>query len=98
LPVAFVIADGIVAMEGNGPLQGTPRTLGKVVLADDPVAADATCARLMGLEARRIPYLRESAKFLGNFAPRLIDQVGETLVRPQTPFQIVPAWAHLVAS
>jgi hypothetical protein len=48
VPIHFVIADGITAMEGNGPLQGTARELGKVVLADDPVAADATCARLMG--------------------------------------------------
>ena len=48
VPIHFVIADGIVAMEGNGPLNGNRRFLGKIVLADDPVAADATCARLMG--------------------------------------------------
>ena len=44
VPIHFVIADGITAMEGNGPLQGTARDLGKIVLADDPVAADAACA------------------------------------------------------
>ena len=44
VPIYFVIADGIVAMEGNGPLNGAARTLGKIVLADDPVAAYATCA------------------------------------------------------
>ncbi|HEX8892922.1 MAG TPA: DUF362 domain-containing protein, partial [Terriglobales bacterium] len=54
VPISFVIADGIVAMEGNGPLNGTPRNFGKIVLADDPVAADATCVRLMGFDARRI--------------------------------------------
>src|SRR5579862_2530825 len=27
VPIHFVIADGIVAMEGNGPLAGTPRYL-----------------------------------------------------------------------
>jgi uncharacterized protein (DUF362 family) len=96
LPVDFVIADGVVAMEGNGPLQGAPGRLGKVVLADDPVAADATCARLMGLEPLRIPYLEESAKFLGNSGTALIEQLGETLVRPQVPFQVVPQWAHLL--
>ena len=52
VPIHFVIADGIIAMEGNGPLNGTPRPLGKIVLADDPVAADATCARLMGFDPR----------------------------------------------
>src|SRR5438552_5849272 len=50
VPIHFVIADGITAMEGNGPLQGTACHLGKIVLADDPVAADATCARLMGFD------------------------------------------------
>ena len=48
VPISFVIADGIVAMEGNGPLNGTSRSFGKIVLADDPVAADTTCAHLMG--------------------------------------------------
>jgi uncharacterized protein (DUF362 family) len=64
IPIHFVIADGIVAMEGNGPLNGTPRLLRKIVLADDPVAADATCARLMGFEPTRIVHIREGQGFL----------------------------------
>jgi uncharacterized protein (DUF362 family) len=48
VPMHFVIADGIVAMEGNGPLHGTHRNLGKVVLADDPVAADFICSACHG--------------------------------------------------
>ena len=89
VPIHFVIADGIVAMEGNGPLNGTPRSLGKIVLADDPVAADATCARLMGFEPSRIVHVRESSRFLGNSSPSLIDQVGETVIAPGNPFQLV---------
>jgi uncharacterized protein (DUF362 family) len=97
LPVHFVIADGIMAMEGNGPLNGTARPLGKIVLADDPVAADATCARLMGFEPNRIVHIREGAKFLGNVSPALIDQVGEVLTPPTTPFDVVPEFRHLYA-
>ena len=82
VPVHFVIADGIVAMEGNGLLNGTPRPLGKIVLADDPVAADATCARLMGFEPGRIVHVREGSRFLGNASPALIDQAGETVATP----------------
>ena len=37
-------------MEGNGPLKGSPRFFGSIILADDAVAADATCTRLMGLD------------------------------------------------
>jgi len=97
IPVHFVIADGIVAMEGNGPLNGTARQLGKIVLADDPVAADATCARLMGFEPDRIVHVREGARFLGNFSPALIDQVGEIPKAPTTPFHVVPEFHYLYA-
>ena len=95
IPIHFVIADGIVAMEGNGPLNGTARPLGKIVLADDLVAADATCARLMGFEPDRIVHIREGAKFLGNVSPSLMDQVGEALTPPTTPFDVVPEFRHL---
>src|SRR5713101_1691251 len=95
VPVHFVIADGIVAMEGNGPLNGHPRPLNRIVLADDPVAADATCARLMGFEPSRIIHIREGSRFLGNSASALVDQLGETLTPPASPFQVVPDWAYL---
>ena len=95
VPVHFVIADAIMAMEGNGPLNGTPRPLRCIVLADDPVAADATCARLMGLGPGRVVHIREAAKFLGNSSPTLIDQVGEMLRSPDLPFQVVPEFRFL---
>ena len=47
------------------------------MLADDPVAADATCARLMGFEPGRIAHIREGSRFLGNASPALIDLVGD---------------------
>jgi uncharacterized protein (DUF362 family) len=97
VPIHFVIADGVVAMEGNGPLNGTPRALGKIVLADDPVAADATCARLMGFEPGRITHIREGARFLGNAAPGWIDQLAETVSVPATPFRVVPEFRTLYA-
>src|ERR1035441_3175681 len=34
------------------------RRLGRIVLADGPVAADATCARIMGLDPRLIIHIR----------------------------------------
>ena len=63
IPAHFVIADGIVAMEGNGPLQGTARDLGQIVMSDDPVAADFTCARLMGFDPYRISNLAQAPSF-----------------------------------
>ena len=98
VPVHFVIADAIVAMEGNGPLNGHPRPLNRIVLADDPVAADATCARLMGLDPTRITHIRIGAQFLGNVSIERIDQVAEAVCAPANPFEVVPEFQHLRAT
>jgi len=95
VPIHFVIADGVIAMEGNGPLNGIARRLGKIVLSDDPVAADATCARLMGFEPDSIPHICEASRFLGNSSRTAIDQAGETLGPSDVPFEVVPDWAYL---
>lgn len=95
VPINFVIADAIMAMEGNGPLNGTPRPLGKIVLADDPVAADATCARLMGFEPDRVVHIWEGSKFLGNSSSARIDFAAETLRIPGEPFKVVPEFEFL---
>lgn len=97
VPIHFVIADGISAMEGNGPLQGNPRALHKVVLSDDPVAADATCARLMGIEPARVGHIAEASRFLGNLDERRIQLLAERTSRPATPFSVLPEFSFLTA-
>ena len=98
VPVHFVIADAIVAMEGNGPLNGYPRALNRIVLADDPVAADATCSRLMGLDPTRITHIRIGAQFLGNASIERIDQLAEAVCVPANSFEMVPEFEHLRAT
>lgn len=95
VPVHFGIADAIVCMEGNGPLAGTARTLNRLVLSDDPVAANATCAKLMGLLPERVPHIRETGKFLGNMAQLQIDHLGWPLLPPVAPFAMVLEFEHL---
>jgi len=97
LPIHFVIADGIVAMEGNGPLAGSPRHLDKLVLADDPVAADATCARLMGFVPERVPHITAAADFLGNMSIDQIDQMASRVASPIVPFEVVQEFGYLRA-
>ena len=95
VPAHFVVADGIIGMEGNGPLHGAPRNLGRIVLADDPVAADFVCSRLMGLNPLRVNYLAQAAEFLGNGTPERIVQLGEMLPATVQPFAVLPEFAHL---
>jgi uncharacterized protein (DUF362 family) len=54
----ITIVDGFVAMEGNGPTDGSPVKMDLVVAGRDVVATDATCARIMGLEPHEIKHIR----------------------------------------
>jgi uncharacterized protein (DUF362 family) len=74
---SYAIIDGIVGMEGNGPISGTPVGSGILVFADDPVAADSIGASLMGFDPEQIAYLAEASRFLGQVDPARIEQRGE---------------------
>lgn len=94
----FNIVDGIIGMEGNGPIQGTARTSGVVVFGADPVAVDATCSRLMAIEPSRVGYLAAADAFLGNAAIDRIDQVGEALQPLIQDYRVLDSFQDLKAS
>jgi len=76
----FAIVDGIVGMEGDGPLNGTAKLFGAIVMGADLVAVDATCCRLMMLPVDRIPTLvLAEQKRLGRMKESEIPQFGETI-------------------
>jgi len=62
----FVIADAIVAMEGDGPLNGTGKDLHTILLSDDPVTADSILVRLLGSEPNNVKHIHEAGRFIGN--------------------------------
>lgn len=92
----FAIVDGIVGMEGNGPIQGTPKAAGVLLFGDDPVAVDATACRIMGLLPEKVPYLARAGTMLGHLDPRKIQQLGETVASVRTPFAVLPDFRRLV--
>jgi uncharacterized protein (DUF362 family) len=85
----FAIVDAIVAMEGDGPIMGTAKPTGFIAMGADPVAVDATCARIMGFDAAKLPYLAAASEFLGNVDARRIDQRGELPSRFATRFAVL---------
>jgi uncharacterized protein (DUF362 family) len=91
----FAIVDGIVGMEGNGPIQGTPRACGLLLFGDDPVAVDATCCRVMGLLPERIRYLASAGTMLGHVNADKIQQVGENISAVESKFAVLPEFARL---
>lgn len=56
-PVSLALMDGLVGMQGRGPINGRPLNLGVLLASRDPVALDATAMRLIGLEPRRAAHV-----------------------------------------
>ena len=91
----FAIVDGIVGMEGNGPIQGQAKPSGVLLFGDDLVAVDATAARLMKIEPHKVKYLEQAGDFLGNLAYEKIEQIGETIDHYQQDFRVIDAFADI---
>lgn len=96
-PRQFAIVDGIVGMEGNGPIQGTPKPAGVLVAGTDVAGVDATCCRIMGIDPMKIGYLAlaRGAENLGEPAFR---QIGEPVAAVQTDFQLIEEWRQIRAN
>jgi uncharacterized protein (DUF362 family) len=75
----FALVDAIVAMEGDGPINGTGIDTGYLVLGCDLAAIDATCARAMGYVPETMAYLTRAGQVIGNISPDQIDLHGATL-------------------
>ena len=54
---ALTVIDGFVAMEGRGPVNGKPVRMDTIIAGADPVATDATGARVMGFNPHRIDHI-----------------------------------------
>ena len=93
----LAIVDGIMGMEGNGPIQGTPKAVGVLLFGDDPVAVDATACRVMGLLPEKVDYLARAGTMLGHVEASNIQQLGEGIDGVKTPFAVLPEFARLVA-
>ncbi len=57
------IADGVLAMEGNGPTQGKPRHLGVLLASTCPHSLDLAGAALIGLNAEDVPTLAVAREY-----------------------------------
>jgi uncharacterized protein (DUF362 family) len=91
---SFAIVDGIVGMEGNGPIQGTPKPVGVLVMGADLPAVDATCCRIMGIDPDRVGYLKMASDTLGVTDEARIEQRGEPIRSVRTNFKLVESFWH----
>ena len=74
----LAVMDGIVAMEGRGPINGRPRRFDTLLGSRDPVALDATAMRLIGLDPYTSRHVRWAAEAgLGEIAAERIEIDGD---------------------
>jgi len=93
----LAIVDGIIGMEGDGPIMGTPRSSGVLVMGTNLPGVDATATRLMGIDPTRISYLAGASGWLGPIAESHIRQRGERIDQMISPYAILdhPSLAFL---
>jgi hypothetical protein len=61
-----------------------------------PLAADATCARFMGLEPIRMRDIQMAGDFLGNLGARAIEVRGDGMPGSSRPSEVLPAFSYLL--
>jgi uncharacterized protein (DUF362 family)/Pyruvate/2-oxoacid:ferredoxin oxidoreductase delta subunit len=99
---ALAVADGVVAMHGDGPTSGDLVTLGLIAASADSVALDATLCRLVGIEPASVPHLQAVQQLgLGETRADRIPVVGDPIEPGALPrfrqpntmaARLVPAW------
>jgi uncharacterized protein (DUF362 family) len=85
----FAIVDGIVGMEGDGPIMGNPRHAGVIVMGRNLVAVDATSSRIMGIDPAKVAHLAAASGRLGTIRESDILQRGEKVASVRTDFALV---------
>jgi uncharacterized protein (DUF362 family) len=89
LPKTIAIVDAIDCMEGDGPIMGTLKRMGLVLVGTNPTAVDATACRLMDVDPYGVPYLELAAGRLGPLDDRQIVQRGEAWQPLASPFAVL---------
>ncbi|MFH1350091.1 MAG: DUF362 domain-containing protein [Pseudomonadota bacterium] len=85
----FAIVDGIVGMEGDGPIMGMPKHAGVMVMGRNLTSVDATCVRIMGINPEKVNYLRLASIGLGPIKESQIPQRGERIEAVRTAFALL---------
>ncbi len=90
----YAIVDGIVGMEGNGPIQGTAKKCGVIVAGSNLQAVDATCSRIMGIDPNQVVYL--NAPDCPHYNDEsTITQTGERPRSVRTDFKLIKEFGNL---
>lgn len=80
------IMDGIMAMEGNGPMSGDPKRMNVLLLSTDPIALDATVCRILNVNPILSPTIIAGKKAgMGVYHEKEIELLGDPIEIFRTP-------------
>ena len=87
---ALTIIDAVTAMDGPGPINGRPRPLGWLIGGTDPIACEIICARLIGIEPKKLPIIKTAKQIaFGCSDPAKIEIAGDDFIQYACPdFQL----------
>jgi uncharacterized protein (DUF362 family) len=92
----FSVVDAVVGMEGHGPIMGSAKSVGVLVMGDNALGVDATAARIMGVDPARVDYLAMAHRLrLGSLRSEDIGVAGGPLVRARSDFKLDPEFQAL---
>ncbi len=73
----LIVVDGIIAMEGRGPIAGSPVKMGIIMSGRDPVTVDSVAAHIMGFNPKKIKIITKTHELgLGEVDLEKIEVVG----------------------
>jgi len=85
----LVVADGMVAMEGMGPIHGKPVDLGLIISGKNPVTVDAACCHIMGFNPYAVEALwKAHQQGMGEIDPQKIRVLGENIENLRGKFSL----------
>ena len=82
----LAIIDGVIGMQGNGPIDGTPISSGLAVAGTDALAVDEVGTQVMGFDPRTIGYLWYLSHIRNLFVED-IEVVGEDMLQCTKKFK-----------
>ena len=88
------LVDGIIAMEGAGPVSGIPNPLGLLIIGNNAVATDHACARIIGFNPEKILHLKLAVK--QKLGSTDYEVFGERIEDVRTKFEFVPSWQKII--
>jgi uncharacterized protein (DUF362 family) len=84
LKPALTIIDGVVAMDGPGPIRGRARPLGWIIAGTDALALETICCKLVNIEPQGLPIIKTARQIgLGPLNPQEIKILGDNF--PESP-------------